>query len=141
MHRTHARLVVALIAFSGFMACGHHGKAEAPSGFSIPLGTDPPQGDGQTAKAGTTLPVPLSVVFWRDSGYKGIGVPAAGYTVQFSITSGGGSFAGGTPQLVQTDSKGRASIIFTLGAAPGTNTVVVSIGDNTVNYTFTETGT
>ena len=69
---------------------------------------------------GTTLR-PFVVVVTNSSG-----VPVAGVDVTFTVTAGGGTVPGGSPQLVTTDSQGVASITLTLGATGGTNTVTAT---------------
>jgi alpha-tubulin suppressor-like RCC1 family protein len=51
------------------------------------------------------------------------GVPQAGVTLKFTVTSGGGSF---DQTDVVTDANGRAQAIWTLGPAEGLNTATVS---------------
>lgn len=72
-------------------------------------------GDNQSAPAGTTLPESL-VVRVADR----FGNPVAGHTVSFAVASGGGSVS---PTSANTGSTGRARTRWTLGTAPGTQTV------------------
>ncbi|MBU7587107.1 MAG: DUF4082 domain-containing protein [Nostoc sp. TH1S01] len=67
-------------------------------------------GDNQTGTVGSTLPTPL-VVQVKD----GSGNPQPGVTVNFAVTSGGGSVS---PTSVITDANGQANTILTLGSIP-----------------------
>lgn len=75
-------------------------------------------GNNQTAPVGTRVAMPLVVVA-KDAG----GNPVSGVTVGFAVTGGGGSI---TTTSVMTNSMGQAQTLFTVGAAPGTNTVTAS---------------
>jgi hypothetical protein len=77
-------------------------------------------GDGQTAAAGTVLPRAL-VVRITDA----FGNPVSGQTVNWSVTSGGGSVS---PAASVTDAEGRARTSFTLGASAGANSVAATSG-------------
>jgi hypothetical protein len=68
-------------------------------------------GDNQTGATGATLPDPL-VVQVKD----GAGNPQSGVTVNFAVTSGGGSVS---PASAVTNANGEASTTLTLGASPG----------------------
>lgn len=92
-------------------------------------------GDAQEGVISTTLPQPLTVQVYNN------GFPAAGVTLNFSITSGGGSLS---TQTATTDANGQASVNWQLGRSvyPQTNTVAVSgSGLNTVTFTARGTGT
>jgi len=87
-------------------------------------------GDGQSALVGTSLADPL-VVRARDAE----GNPVAGIAVAWVIGSGGGIRS---PETSITDDHGLASTRWTLGPAPGTNTVTAVIsGVGTVGFTAT----
>ncbi|MCC5637261.1 DUF4082 domain-containing protein [Nostoc sp. CHAB 5844] len=92
-------------------------------------------GDNQTGTAGTALPNPL-VVKIKD----GSGNPQSGVTVNFAVTSGGGSVS---PTSAVTNASGQASTVLTLGAASGatdpvTNTVTATAsGIGSVTFTAT----
>ncbi len=87
-------------------------------------------GDGQTALVGTPVP-DLLVVRARDAA----GNPVAGLGVTWLVTAGGGSVA---PQNGTTGQDGQASTSWTLGTAPGANTVAAVIsGVGTVEFTAT----
>jgi hypothetical protein len=84
-------------------------------------------GDGQSAVVGTSVADPL-VVRVRDSG----GNPVAGLGVTWLVTAGGGSVQ---PQNVSTGQDGLASTVWTLGPAPGPNTVTAVVsGVGTVAF-------
>src|SRR5579883_1860254 len=97
-------------------------------------------GDNQTGTAGTALPNAL-VVQVKD----GSGNPQSGVTINFAVTSGGGSVS---PTSAVTNANGQASTVLTLGAAPGatspvTNTVTAtasSIGSVTFTATANPAG-
>jgi alpha-tubulin suppressor-like RCC1 family protein len=73
-------------------------------------------GDGQSATAGTAVPVPPSVIV-RDASNN----PVSGVTVQFAVTSGGGVVADATQV---TNAAGIAAVgSWTLGGALGTQTL------------------
>ncbi|PMB04903.1 Ig domain-containing protein group 1 domain-containing protein [Fischerella thermalis CCMEE 5273] len=80
-------------------------------------------GDNQTGATGATLPNPL-VVQVKDSA----GNPQSGVTVNFAVTSGGGSVS---PASAVTNASGQASTTLTLGASPG----AISSVTNTVSAT------
>ena len=88
--------------------------------------------DQQSGMAGSTL-APLTVLVTDGSG-----APLRGAVVTFSVAAGGGRVS---PTNVKTDATGHASTTFTLGALPGTNTVVASVYGSPATATFTETGT
>ncbi len=76
-------------------------------------------GSGQSAPAGATLPNPVTVQVLTSSGQ-----PVAGVSVGFAVTSGGGSVSAASRV---TASDGMASVIWTLGAAIGTQQVTASV--------------
>ena len=78
-------------------------------------------GDGQTAAAGSAVPVSPAVVA-RDVG----GNPVPGLEVRFSVIGGGGI---ADPARVTTDSAGRAALAaWVLGETAGTNTLQAAFG-------------
>jgi adhesin/invasin len=88
-------------------------------------------GNEQSGVPGTALAQPL-VVQVNDAA----GNPVTGAPVTWVVTGGGGTL---DPSTATTDATGRASSIWTLGAAPGANTaeaVVSGVGQ----ATFTATG-
>ncbi|MEH2078331.1 MAG: N,N-dimethylformamidase beta subunit family domain-containing protein [Nostoc sp.] len=96
-------------------------------------------GDNQTGAAGTALPNPL-VVQVKD----GAGNPQLGVTVNFAVTSGGGSVS---PTSAVTNANGQASTILTLGTVlgstlPVTNAVsATAAGVGSVNFSATASPT
>ncbi len=77
-------------------------------------------GDAQSAATGAVLPVALSVVV-KDAA----GVPVPGVTVQWAVTTGGGSLAS---MSSQTNPSGIATIsVWTLGVAAGSNSVSATV--------------
>jgi alpha-tubulin suppressor-like RCC1 family protein len=98
-------------------------------------------GNGQTAPAGSTLPIAPAVVV-RDAQTN----PIPGVEVVFAVTTGGGSINdGGQTQAVLTDASGIAAVSdWTLGAAPGSNglsATVSALGVTGNPVGFTATGT
>jgi Bacterial Ig-like domain (group 1) len=79
------------------------------------------EGDGQTAKAGSPVPVRPAVQVTDSAGE-----PVPGVTVTFAVTGGGGSVAGSTQN---TGSDGIARVgRWTLGELAGTNTLEARSG-------------
>jgi hypothetical protein len=90
-------------------------------------------GDTQTGGASSVLANPLRVRV-RDR----LNMPVAGQTVNFVVTSGGGSLSLAT---TTTDANGIAAVTFTLGPALGGNSVVASFpGTSLTAVTFTAQG-
>ena len=77
-------------------------------------------GNGQFAEPSTALAAPI-VVQVNDL----LGSPVPGRTVEFVVTSGGGS---ATPGSVMTGSNGRAQTVWTLGSSLGQQTLEVRSG-------------
>ena len=77
-------------------------------------------GNGQFAQPGTALAAPL-VVQVNDQ----LGTPVPGRTVEFVVTSGGGS---ATPGSVVTGANGRAQTVWTLGSSLGQQSLEVRSG-------------
>jgi Domain of unknown function (DUF4082)/Bacterial Ig-like domain (group 1) len=89
-------------------------------------------GDNQTGAAGTTLPNPLVVQVKNSAGN-----PQSGVTVNFAVTSGGGSVS---PASAVTNASGQASTTLTLGASSGTNAVsATATGVGSVTFSATVT--
>lgn len=102
------------------------GTADVPDDIIID------DGDGQTAPAGTDVPVAPSV---RVVDQYGNGV--AGITVTFTVTAGGGSVTG---EEQVTGADGVATVgSWTLGPVPGGNELTAGTG--TLSEIFTATGT
>jgi len=76
-------------------------------------------GAGQSAVAGTTLPVPYTVLVTDDAD-----VPVPGVTIHWAAGTAAGTLSASTSV---TDAAGQASVLHTLGAAAGTQTVSASI--------------
>src|SRR5205823_5913121 len=93
-------------------------------------------GNSQTAPAGTAVATPPSVLV-RDQ----FNNPVAGVAVTFAPASGSGTVNPTTP--VTTDASGLAAVSsWTLGTAPGTNTLTATAsGLSGSPVTFTATGT
>ena len=78
-------------------------------------------GDGQQGTAGTALAAPF-VVSVRDEH----GDPFPGIPVLFTVTEGSGAVSA---TAARADTSGNAATVLTLGATPGTNTVVARAAD------------
>ncbi len=93
-------------------------------------------GNGQSAQAGTAVPVPPAV---RVSDQNGS--PVQGISVTFAVTTGGGSVTGGT---ATTGSNGVATVGgWTLGAAGGANTLTATVTGSSITgnpVVFSATG-
>jgi hypothetical protein len=75
-------------------------------------------GNSQHGALGSTLPIPPAVQV-RDVNDNGV----AGVAVTFTVTGGGGTMAGITSVTTLSDTSGKASVGWTLGSAPGPNTL------------------
>jgi hypothetical protein len=75
-------------------------------------------GNAQHGALGSTLPISPAVQV-RDVNDNGV----AGVAVTFTVTAGGGSMAGITSVTTLSDTSGKASVGWTLGSAPGPNTL------------------
>lgn len=88
-------------------------------------------GDSQTAPINTALPTPLAVLVVNQ-----FGQPLPGITVNWTVTSGGGSVQ--TPTT--TNEGGVATANYTTGATPGTATINAQVhGLGPVTFTVTIT--
>ncbi len=89
-------------------------------------------GDGQSAVAGSAVPIPPSVLVTDE-----FGNVVQGESVGFAVTSGGGSVTGAP---ATSDASGIAAVgSWTLGGTPGSNTLDATSGALTP-VTFTATG-
>lgn len=92
-------------------------------------------GDNQNGAAGATLTNPLVVQVKNSAGN-----PQSGVTVNFAVTSGGGSVSSAS---AVTDANGQASTTLTLGTVPGATSSVTNIvsatADGVGSVTFSAT--
>src|SRR5512143_575050 len=91
-------------------------------------------GNGQTAPAGTALPIPY-LVDVRDA----FDNPVSGATVSWTVSGGGGTV---NPAQSSTDSTGHASGVRTLGLHAGTHTsaaAVAGLADSVASFSATAT--
>ncbi|HLB53560.1 MAG TPA: Ig-like domain-containing protein [Gemmatimonadales bacterium] len=97
----------------------------------IPAGLAAFDGTGQTSNVGTAVPLAPGVRASRDDGS-----PLSGVPVDFTVTAGGGSVAGGA---VLTGADGVARPIrWILGAAPGSNRLeAMTLGRSPVRFEAT----
>jgi hypothetical protein len=91
-------------------------------------------GNGQTAPAGTTVPIPPTV-----KAVDGSNVAVPGASITFTISSGGGSVSPTSPVI--TNSSGIAGVEFwQLGPTPGTNKLKASVTGASSSVSITATG-
>ncbi len=90
-------------------------------------------GNNQTAKAGTQLPVALTILVSDQYGN-----PVSGNSVAFYDGGAGGTFSGPNPVLTGTN--GTASELYTLPASPGSITITATATGVTSPAFFHETG-
>ncbi len=101
------------------------------TGLAIARTMEKVSGDEQQGPAGADLAEPF-VIKVRDQN----GNTLAGAAVTFEATAGGGTLSA---QIVATDTSGMVAVTLTLGAQPGTNTVVATVS-GLDPVTFTATG-
>ena len=101
-------------------------------GVRTPASLEIISGDDQQGQPGAALEMPF-VVEVRDRSDN----PLPDVQVMFSVTGGGGTLSAMTPT---TDSNGRVESRLTLGPAPGTNTVTVSVTGIQEERTFNAEG-
>jgi hypothetical protein len=82
-------------------------------------------GSGQSAIAGTTLPVPYTVRLSDDGGQ-----PVAGATIRWSLDAGTGSLSASSSV---TDAAGHASVLHTLGPLASPQAVSAALSGSTVS--------
>ncbi|MBD2772975.1 N,N-dimethylformamidase beta subunit family domain-containing protein [Iningainema tapete] len=90
-------------------------------------------GDNQTGTAGAALANPF-VVRVQDSA----GNPQSGVTVNFAVTSGGGSVS---PTSAVTGANGQASTVLTLGTTPGVGNGVTATASGIGSVSFSASST
>jgi hypothetical protein len=115
------------------VASGTASGAVAVQVAQVPSEVQKAGGDAQTAAKSTPVPMPPRVLV-LDATL----TPVAGATVQFAVTSGGGSITGATQT---TDVSGNAAVgSWTLGPANGANTLTASFpGTAVAPVVFTAT--
>ncbi|MGH7524629.1 MAG: hypothetical protein ACREK8_10005 [Gemmatimonadales bacterium] len=91
-------------------------------------------GDSQVAIAGTVLPVRPGVQV-TDS----LGVPVTGVSVDFSVTSGGGTIGGATGQATAVTGADGIAIAgdWKIGSVPGTNDLTAAVSNASVHFVAT----
>ncbi len=136
MHPTpSSRHAVLLLASTMLVASGCSTDAVAPTGPS-PAGFSIVAGDGQTGEVRSPLFTRIAV---KVSGANGVGVPDV--PVAFVVTAGGGSVEA---DEVSTDSRGVATVAWTLGSLLGPNSQAVTATAAAIPatvLTFTATST
>jgi len=122
------RLITVVVAAQALFlaACESTEEAVLPSNIDVVSGND------QYSKKGTLLPSPLTVsVEYHDQS------PATGYVVRFTAIEGGGSVS---RRNATTDSRGIASVNYTLGPQTGTNRIRADVtGESNISVEFTAT--
>lgn len=111
-----------------FAASGYAPATSTPIsiGVGAPSVVAVAAGAGQTAPAGTAVPVRPAVIV-RDAG----GTPVASVAVTFAVTGGGGSVTGGA---ATTGTDGIATVgSWTLGSSPGPNTLQATVAGDGVS--------
>ena len=104
-----------------------------PTPLLITPGLSKVSGDNQTGISGAILANPF-VIEVRDAG----GSALKGVRVTFTVTAGGGTLS---VTSTKTDTNGRAESTLTLGPAPGTNIITVSVTGIQEAQTFNAEGT
>jgi adhesin/invasin len=122
-----------------FAASGYASAISTPVslGVGAPASAAAAAGDGQSAVAGTAVPVAPAVLV-TDAG----GTPVAGVAVKFAVASGGGSVTG-ADAVTGADGVAAAGS-WTLGGAAGPNTLRATVAADGVAgnpVTFTATAT
>jgi hypothetical protein len=85
-------------------------------------------GDNQTSTGSAPLPNPVIVEL-----VDGTGRNVSGVTVQFTVTTGGGSIS---PLTVTTNASGQAQAVWTLGPAAGTQTLTAGAVGSALSVIF-----
>jgi hypothetical protein len=122
-----------------FAASGYAPATSTPISIDVgaPAVVAAAAGTGQTAPAGTAVPVRPAVIV-RDAG----GTPVASVAVTFAVTSGGGSVTAGT---ATTGTDGIATVgSWTLGSSTGPNSLqatvdAAGVSGNPVTFSATAT--
>jgi len=130
MAATATRRVTRFLLLTGTLAAAACGGDTPPGdGGNQPTSIAINAGNTQAVKYGTPVTIAPSVVVTNASG------PMADVTVTFTVTAGGGTVAGGT---TSTDAQGIATVGgWTLGPAPGVNTLRATAGSISINITAT----
>jgi sugar lactone lactonase YvrE len=116
-----------ILCFTGFLI--HCSDPEAPD---LPTKIRIVSGNNQFSRFGTELPEPFVVQVTTESG-----ALAAGISVAFQPTEGGGSFSKST---VLTNDDGVSSSTLTLGPAEGSNSAIVTVeGNSSLSVRFNAT--
>ena len=124
--RPAAQFLIACIAALVASACG--GDNGGPGGNG-PTSIAITAGNTQAVRYGTPVSIAPSVVVTNAAG------PMEGITVSFTVTAGGGTVAGG---ITATNAQGIATVgSWTLGPAPGLNTLRATAGSISVNINAT----
>lgn len=124
--------IVSVVAVMG-AACADATGPAADRAARVPARIMVGDGDAQSATAGSNVPVAPAILVTDD---RGEGVP--GVAVRFTVVEGGGTVL---HAAATTDARGIASTGWTLGPAPGANTLEASADGLADVIRFTATGT
>src|SRR6266516_3490827 len=113
------RIVVLAVAAAVLGACGGTDEVAVTQGLR-PAQIQIVSGNQQSANPQEVLQQPLVVAVTTDAG-----VPVRGIPVDWTVTAGGGAVS---QQRTHTDSDGQTSVLWTLGATPGNQSVAASVG-------------
>ena len=120
-----------LLTLTLLAGCGGGSGDEGDPDDRTPTAIGVYAGDGQSARYGTPVGIPPSVVVTGAAG------PVANVSVTFTVTEGAGTLTGGT---AATDEHGVATLdAWTLGPVPGVNTIKAAVGGLTVQLGATGT--
>ncbi|HEX6791462.1 MAG TPA: hypothetical protein VF247_09150 [Candidatus Krumholzibacteria bacterium] len=111
-------LAATIICFLGVLGC-EDDQAPQP----VPTGVAVVGGDNQYTRKGTTLEEPVAVRVTLENGN-----PAVGVELRFQVIEGGGHLS---KSVATSNTSGRASVLWTMGAETGTNRMRVTVADNT----------
>jgi hypothetical protein len=128
--RTQLKRALRLSLMAGIAAIA---TACPDNGPKPPAGIEIVSGSGQTATAGSNVPIaPVVRVTAADSS------PVSGATVRFAVTSGGGTVLATT---ATTGADGTATTAWKLGNTAGSNSISAKVDGVATGVTFTATGT
>lgn len=148
MLRPLGRVFAPAVALAADVRYGGMTTSYSEFGYARPLTFTIVEGDGQTAAAGTTLPMEprVQLLQGRDEPNHSpalVPAPVANVPVTFTVGPTGGSIAGDPVSVtVLTDATGTASAPWSLGTATGDYTLTATVeGGYSVAFSATATAT
>jgi len=131
LYRWRTMAALALACATGAAGCSGNGDGDASPGFQGTITTY--SGDAQQGPVASALPIPIAVEVLGVGGADG-----EGSVVDWAVASGGGSLASATTTV---EDNNRTANTWTLGSAPGGQTVTASVRGSIpfVSTTFTAT--